>query len=380
MSPIKSTAFGYSSSSSDKVETDNNIAGIGATYTTSNVSEPGNGYRYLFFTSPGVLTVNRGGNVDVAVIAGGGSGGGGGYYPPATFEYSGGGGGAGGVYQDFNFPLPIGEYDITVGNGGGTTGSNPQSNPGINRMGNPGEPSSIIGPGISSITAVGGGAGGGSYEISPPGTGYPGWFGDDGGSGGGNGHTGNGYAPIGRPQATGVGAGNALIQRGPTVNPYTVNPIPVSTIYNPNAPTTVQGYPGGADPTSTTIGSGGGGAGGAGGSNGGNYVYGGHGVTLWTNDPGIPPSYGTAEPTVGPGRWFAGGGGGGSPSISAIQNGGAGGGGNGMDYNPPDPRRLQDDPTVSGVVNTGGGGGGGNSTVPGAAGGSGIVIIRYRIS
>ena len=78
MAPIKSTAFGYSSSSSDKVETDNNIAGIGATYSTSNVSEPGNGYRYLFFTSPGSLTVNRGGDVDVAVIAGGGSGGAGG--------------------------------------------------------------------------------------------------------------------------------------------------------------------------------------------------------------------------------------------------------------------------------------------------------------
>lgn len=99
MSPIKSTAFGYSSSSSDKVETDNNIAGIGATYSTSNVSEPGNGYRYLFFTSPGVLTVNRGGNVDVAVIAGGGSGGAGGFYPPSIY-YGGGGGGAGGVFQD----------------------------------------------------------------------------------------------------------------------------------------------------------------------------------------------------------------------------------------------------------------------------------------
>ena len=381
MAPIKSTAFGYSSSSSDKVETDNNIAGIGATYSTSNVSEPGNGYRYLYYTSPGILTVTRGGNVDVAVIAGGGSGGGGGYYPPSTV-YAGGGGGAGGVFQDFNYPFPIGEYTITVGNGGGTGGSTQAPTHPLNRMGNPGQPSTIIGPGISSITAVGGGAGGSGSDAHPSGT-WPGYWGDDGGSGGGNGWIGpspqysNGFFPLNsRPNDTGS-SGNALVQRGSASSPgYTASPIPASPVYNPNSPGAVQGYPGGSsDPPYDGGASGGGGAGGPSGTP--NYRFGGVGVTLWTNDSGIPPSYGTPGPT--PGRWFAGGGGAGSPDSHSTANGGAGGGGSGMDYAPP-TGRPSTDPEVPGVANTGGGGGGGHSSAAGAVGGSGIVIIRYKIS
>lgn len=381
MAPIKSTAFGYSSSSSDKVETDNNIAGIGATYSTSNVSEPGNGYRYLFFTSPGVLTVNRGGNVDVAVIAGGGSGGGGGFYPPSIY-YAGGGGGAGGVFQDFNYPFPIGEYTITVGNGGGVGGNTQAPTPALNRMGNPGEPSTIIGPGISSITAVGGGAGGAGSDAHPSQGTWPGYWGDDGGSGGGNGYIGptpqypNGYYPLnGRLDDT-TSSGNALIQRGPTSTPgYTASPIPASPLYNPHSPGAVQGYPGGGEGPSDVNATGGGGAGGQSGTP--NYRFGGPGITLWTNDPGIPPSYGTSGPT--PGRWFAGGGGAGSPTASPTPTAGVGGGGSGMDYAPP-TTRANSDPLVPGVANTGGGGGGGHSSSAGAAGGSGIVIIRYKIS
>lgn len=381
MAPIKSTAFGYSSSSSDKVETDNNIAGIGATYSTNNVSEPGNGYRYLYYTSPGILTVTRGGNVDVAVIAGGGSGGGGGYYPPSTV-YAGGGGGAGGVFQDFNYPFPIGEYTITVGNGGGTGGSTQAPTHPLNRMGNPGQPSTIIGPGISSITAVGGGAGGSGSDAHPSGT-WPGYWGDDGGSGGGNGWIGpspqysNGFFPLNsRPNDTGS-SGNALVQRGSASSPgYTASPIPASPVYNPNSPGAVQGYPGGSsDPPYDGGASGGGGAGGPSGTP--SYRFGGVGVTLWTNDSGIPPSYGTPGPT--PGRWFAGGGGAGSPDSHSTANGGAGGGGSGMDYAPP-TGRPSTDPEVPGVANTGGGGGGGHSSAAGAVGGSGIVIIRYKIS
>tara|TARA_R100000406_G_scaffold384_2_gene471 strand:- start:3158 stop:4306 length:1149 start_codon:yes stop_codon:yes gene_type:complete len=382
MAPIKSTAFGYSSSSSDKVETDNNIAGIGATYSTNNVSEPGNGYRYLYYTSPGILTVTRGGNVDVAVIAGGGSGGGGGYYPPSTV-YAGGGGGAGGVFQDFNYPFPIGEYTITVGNGGGTGGSTQAPTHPLNRMGNPGQPSTIIGPGISSITAVGGGAGGSATDAHPSSGTWPGYWGDDGGSGGGNGWIGpspqypNGFFPLnGRLNDT-VSSGNALVQRGPASTPgYAVSPIPASPVYNPNSPGAVQGYPAGSSqPPYDGGASGGGGAGGPSGTP--NYRFGGVGVTLWTNDPGIPPSYGTPGPT--PGRWFAGGGGAGDPGSSAVANGGAGGGGSGMDY-APSSLRPSSNPEVPGVANTGGGGGGGHSSAAGAVGGSGIVIIRYKIS
>lgn len=383
MAPIKSTAFGYSASSSDKVETDNNIAGIGATYSTSNVSEPGNGYRYLFFTSPGVLTVNRGGDVDVAVIAGGGSGGAGGYYPPVS-RYGGGGGGAGGVFQDFNYPFPIGEYTIIVGNGGGVANFTQAPVDPTVRMGNPGEPSSIVGPGISSITAIGGGGGGSAADAHPSLGTWPGYFGDDGGSGGGNGWIGPspqypaGYVPLnGRPNTTGS-SGNALIQRGPTSTPgYTANPIPASPVYNPNSPGAVQGHPGGGnnEPPADLYSYGGGGAGGAGGSIN-DFRYGGPGVTLWSQDTGIPTDYGTPGPT--PGRWFGGGGGSGHPTAETITNGGFGGGGNGVDVSPT-PTRPTSNPTIHGTANTGGGGGGGHASV-GGLGGSGIVIIRYRIS
>jgi hypothetical protein len=381
MSPIKSTAFGYSSSSSDKVETDNNIAGIGATYSTSNVSEPGNGYRYLFFTSPGVLTVNRGGNVDVAVIAGGGSGGAGGFYPPSIY-YGGGGGGAGGVFQDFNYTFPIGEYTIIVGNGGGAASYIQAPGGTIERMGNPGEPSSIVGPGISSITAIGGGGGGSAADAHPTNGTWPGYWGDDGGSGGGNGWIGpspvypSGYYPLNGRLNTIGSSGNALIQRGPINTPgYTANPIPDSPVYNPNSPGVVQGYPGGNNvPPADIYSHGGGGAGGAGGSIS-DWRYGGPGVTLWSQDTGIPTDYGTPGPT--PGRWFAGGGGAGAGTAATINGGGFGGGGNGVDL--PSPSRPSSDPTIHGVANTGGGGGGGHGST-GGTGGSGIVIIRYRIS
>ena len=251
-------------------------------------------------------------------------------------------------------------------------------------MGNPGEPSSIVGPGISSITAIGGGGGGSAADAHPSLGTWPGYFGDDGGSGGGNGWIGPspqypaGYVPLnGRPNTTGS-SGNALIQRGPTSTPgYTANPIPASPVYNPNSPGAVQGHPGGGnnEPPADLYSYGGGGAGGAGGSIN-DFRYGGPGVTLWSQDTGIPTDYGTPGPT--PGRWFGGGGGSGHPTAETITNGGFGGGGNGVDVSPT-PTRPTSNPTIHGTANTGGGGGGGHASV-GGLGGSGIVIIRYRIS
>ena len=356
MAPIKSTKFGYMSIFTDKVETDNNIAGIGATYSTTEVFEPGNGYRYLIYTAPGYLNVNRGGSVDLLLVGGGGAGGNGEYYPPTGY-YAGGGGGAGGYFQDFNFTLPIGEYDISIGDGGSRGPTPAQGQPGTYRNGNPGTPSYISGPGITTIIAYGGGGGGGSYEFGPPD--FPAGASSDGGSGGGKSNN---------PSRL-IGQGN----RTTATAPVTGSPIPAYL----QGSGEVQGYPGAPEPLSVRRGGGGGGAGGAGGSPGNGY-WGGIGRSAWTNDAGIPPSYGTPGPT--PGRWFAGGGGGGeeymAPSTGpAVDNGGAGGGGRGADGRGPGFQSA-----VSGTANTGGGGGGGSSTWSSAPGGSGIVIIRYRIS
>lgn len=359
MAPIKSTKFGYMSIFTDKVETDNNIAGIGATYSTSEVFEPGNGYRYLIYTTPGYLNVNRGGSVDLLIVGGGGAGGNGEYLPPN--HYAGAGGGAGGYFQDFNFTLPIGEYDISIGSGGAIAPTPGDAQPGNFRNGNPGTPSYISGPGITTIIAYGGGGGGGGYDFSPGPTPIPGGSGSDGGSGGG-------VAYILSPDR--VGHGNSTTASAPTLG----SPIPTYL----QGSGEVQGYPGGPEPGSTFTGSGGGGAGGAGG--GPQPHLGGIGRPAWTNDAGIPPSYGTPGPT--PGRWFAGGGGGGhrylAPSSPPYnwENGGAGGGGQGGDALPPDTQA-----STSGTTNTGGGGGGGSGTARlASAGGSGIVIVRYKIS
>ena len=356
MAPIKSTKFGYMSIFTDKVETDNNIAGIGATYTTTEVFEPGNGYRYLIYTAPGYLNVNRGGSVDLLLVGGGGGGGQGEFAPPST-HYSGGGGGAGGYFQDFNFTLPIGEYDISIGDGGAVASKPTGGQSGINRNGSPGTPSYISGPGITTIIAYGGGGGGGSYDFyNPPPTTYIAGNGSDGGSGGGCSAT---------PPGVVFGQGNRTTASAPT----TGSPIP-AYLQGSGA---VQGYPGfgGDHPFLQSGGGGGAGAAGVGGP----YHNGGDGRAAWTNDDGIPPSYGTPGPT--PGRWFAGGGGGTQPFLAPNENGGAGGGGKGADGNPSLTQSA-----TAGTTNTGGGGGGGHSdpaTYTAAAGGPGIVIIRYRI-
>ena len=348
----------------DKVETDNNIAGIGATYSTTEVFEPGNGYRYLIYTAPGYLNVNRGGSVDLLLVGGGGAGGNGEFYPPTGY-YAGGGGGAGGYFQDFNFTLPIGEYDISIGDGGSRGPTPATGQPGTFRSGNPGSPSYISGPGITTIIAYGGGGGGGSYDYSP--VDYHAGSGSDGGSGGGRAKG---------AVSTLTGQGNrTTATAGPLPSPVVGSPIPAYL----QGSGEVQGYPGGPAPTAEPMASGGGGAGGAGGSPGLAY-FGGIGRPAWTNDAGIPPSYGTPGPT--PGRWFAGGGGGGYDYLAPTsppftwENGGAGGGGRSADGRPPGTQSSN-----PGTTNTGGGGGGGSSNGYAAGnGGPGIVIIRYRIS
>ena len=353
MAPIKSTAFGYISMFTDKVEEDNFLVGVGVTYSTTQVFQPGNGYEYLIYTSPGYLKVITGGPVDILLVGGGGGGGNGAQRPPISNAYSGGGGGAGGYLEKLDFTLPIGEYDIRVGNGG-RPGANIGGSPGDNRLGASGDPSFVNGPTITELIGYGGGGGGGAFD-SPPNT--PGSNGSDGGSGGGTLYT--------------VGEGN----RTTATAPATGSPIPA---YLQNiGGTSVQGHPGG-DSTSVFYAGGGGGAGGAGNEypRASDIVNGGIGRAAFSDDPGIPPTYGTPGPT--PGRYFAGGGGGGGDSGAGI--GGDGGGGRGGDDNPPGGLVASTD----GTANTGGGGGGGSGesspTYKGKNGGSGIVIVRYKIS
>ena len=355
MAPIRSTKFGFNSSFTDKVETDNNFIAIRETNTANDTFEPGNGYRYLVFTSPGNLYVNKSGRVDILVVGGGGAGGTGEQRPSPAAYYAGGGGGAGGFYETMAFTLPVGDYDISIGAGGAALVDTFNLQSGTNRNGSPGTPSYISGPGITTITAYGGGGGAGSFD-SPPNqaTGN----GSDGGSGGGASNNST------------AGEGN----RTTAIAPATGSPIP-SYLQGHDK---VQGHPGNSNSTSTINAGGGGGAGSTA------YFYidgtvstfmtGGDGRPAWSGDEGIPSSYGTPGPT--PGRWFAGGGGAGT--SGGTDNGGAGGGGRGADGYPS----VVSDGSA-GTVNTGGGGGGGSGTVAtrlGYAGGSGIVIVKYKIS
>jgi len=353
MAPIRSTKFGFDSLFADKVETDNNFIAIGATHTADDAFEPGNGYRYLVFTSSGNLYVNKSGRVDILVVGGGGAGGNGEQRPSPAQYYAGGGGGAGGYYETMAFNLPVGDYDISIGAGGAVSSGPFNLLPGPNRNGSPGTPTYISGPTITTITAYGGGGGAGSFD-TPPNKGVG--TGSDGGSGGGGVNN----------QTAGIG------NRTTATAPATGSSIPAYLQGHDR----VQGHPGNENPTLVISAGGGGGAGSAGylnadGTIAPSLTSGGDGRPAWSDDPGIPPTYGTPGPT--PGRWFAGGGGGGT--NGGFDNGGTGGGGRGGDSY---PSAVSDG--SAGTTNTGGGGGGGSgSSRGGYAGGSGIVILRYKI-
>ena len=290
--------------------------------TGGTVAEPGNGYVYHVFTSPGTIVADGAdvSDVDWLVVAGGGSGG----------PYFGAGGGAGGyrtrspnagpLKSPTTITLSSTPISVTVGDG--ATGN-----------GNKGS-QSVFGP-ISSEGGGGGQTGGGGSG-----------GGSTGGSGGGGGAT---------------------------------NGVPVSPGHAGNQPpvSPPQGNPGGAGYyLGTYPAGGGGGAGGTGGSAGNNSSPGQPGGAGYPNpdfaapdvspaltDAGVPSPEVTAfTSAVGPTGLYAGGGAGGSPVGS--QTGGSGGGGG---------------PHIPGVKYTGGGGGGTNPPVgpTGGSGGKGIVIVRY---
>ena len=306
-----------------------------------NGTEPGNGYKYHIFTSPGTLQVAPSSvpvSVEYLVVAGGGSGG----------YDRGGGGGAGGLRSNSpTCPAPRRTpvlvlntgvtYTITVGSGGVTN----------NQYGTP--PAGPLKGGDSSIdsTVV---ASGGAGITTPAGA--PSRDGGSGFGGGSGGQTG----------------------RGDTVaSPDGLSP-------------TVQGFPGGAPGPGGTVqpntgSGGGGGAGGAGGASSppsGPYAgVGGAGLAVPAfAGPLFPDMPANWRGAVGPTGVYAGGGGGGGsqdgqgPPTGGPRHpggGGAGVGGSGSGDG------------GAGAANTGSGGGGGGNLPQGdgGAGGSGIVIIRY---
>lgn len=242
------------------------ISGGNATFT------PGDGYKYVFFTSPGTLTVTGSNlNVEYIVIGSGGYGG-----PAGTSQGSEscGGGGAGEWREGtttLSGPQPV-QIGVSSWSQPTRAGTNSPSD----------ERTTFLGP----ISAYSGGAGGqrrpGSLAFGASGGsggGGCGWFLDNGGPGGGT--NGTGFVNpggIGR-RGKGGGGGGGASQAGSDA------------------------------PTNQT-------APGVGGQ--------GRGATQWT----IPTSYGTDGPTPGV-RYFAGGGNGGAPGNGspALPAGGGGRGG-----------------------------------------------------
>ena len=275
-------------------------------------------YKYLSFINNGSnqtsYTVNFPENTvcDILVVGGGGAGG----------NDRGGGGGGGGVVYTVNQTLIAGTYTITVGKGGigntsGTTG-------GSGTRGTNGYDTSISGNNFTTITGIGGGAGG----SCAPNNGIR--EGISGGSGGGG------------SQFNGAGSGGSgIVGQGKSGG---------------------TGYEGGA--------AGGGGGFVNAGTNANSTDAGNGGIGLSNSITGTTVIYGS------------GGGGGGSDGsrsgsgyTQAFGIGGSSGAGNGANVNTNGG---------NGTSSTGCGGGGAglsNGTVTkGGNGGSGIVIIRYKLT
>jgi hypothetical protein len=276
-------------------------------------------YWYHIYSSSGTFTPSTSLNADYVVVAGGGGGG----RRWDSNEPGGGGGGAGGFRTSIGgtaLSLLKTSYTVTVGAGG--SGGN---------TGNPGNGYKGSNSVFSTISATGGGYGGGYLNS-----------GGTGGSAGGH----------GRDRTAAVTPGN---EGG----------------YSP-----VEGYAGGRC-TSGGNGTGCGGGGGAGGAgndgNSSNAGAGGIGTyNAITNATKIGQlSSGNYYVAGGGGGTYASGGGGGTGASGGLGGGGAGA----NNYNST---------AGVGTANTGGGGGGGggSSTVTvglGGNGGSGVVIVRYAV-
>jgi hypothetical protein len=315
-------------------------------------------YKYMSFTHSGgteaqtSYTVNFPENTvcDILIVGGGGAGG----------TYIGGGGGGGGVLYIQNATIPIGTYNILVGNGG--TGF---SGAGVSTTSQNGTSSKAFG-----IEVFGGGYGGSGGW----GTGGNGQTGGSGGSGGAGGSA-DGNTGFSR------GVGGSITQPSFTNSVITVN------TYN---------YYGGIGATSITYN---GNAGGWVGANGGGGAGGNAPANTDQANAGAGAD-GIAINITGTSYFWGGGGGGGQYAGGKAGNGGKGGGGGGNGSQVSEGvgiggiggitlgqnGDLEGDGTPTagnGGAGTGGGGGGtgrttGSPNAISGSGGSGIVIISYK--
>jgi hypothetical protein len=267
-------------------------------------------YNFTINALDGINTVSRAFSitsqnlvsVEYLVVAGGGGGGG---------ITVGGGGGAGGMITGTSNLAGSSSISISLSVGQGGTGVQQGGTDATN-----GSNSTLSFAGGSSLTAVGGGAGGNYSGGSQPGASRP--TGANGGSGGGGGDS-------NRTGGTGVSG---------------------------------QGNSGGRSANTTWAGGGGGGAGSA-------------GTQPSNNSKGGNGGDGLQSSITGTATYYAGGGGG--CSDNAGGDAGLGGGGLGGGNSPSRP------PTA-GAANTGGGGGAARDNPTGGAaanGGSGVVVIAY---
>jgi hypothetical protein len=117
--------------------------------------EPGNGYVYHTFSTPGTFTCQNTNTIEILVVGGGG----------ATNQFLGGGGGGGGVCHATDYEVEAGPYAITVGPGGTATHPGPDTS-----AGNGGD-SYFGASGPARLTGYGGGRGAkypeGTYPFNP---------------------------------------------------------------------------------------------------------------------------------------------------------------------------------------------------------------------
>lgn len=352
-------AFGFGSPVASDAGGSGPFTATGGNNNSGNGTEPGNGWKYHSFTSPGNFVVSAGTKtVQVFMLGGGGGGGGSG---PGGQRYGGGGGGSGGLIYDECPSLGSGTYAVQVGEGGGGAPVSPDAN-GANAayQGENGQPSVVnsIDSG-SPLIAYGGGSG--AYDYGP----YGG-YGGDGGCGGGSGASNRPEGGRGNFQTGGGGYPRNTYEPGPETA------LPNSSGGSLRTPTGVgvQGHDGSGN------GGGGGGTSQAGGDNGKQGTGGGQGAS---GGDGTTFSAFTGNligvPALNPlsGVWGGGGGGGTYNGGPGQGPGGDGGGGSAGPY--PEGHG------VPGTANSGGGGGGstgdGNAS-PGGTGGDGIVVIRYE--
>jgi hypothetical protein len=237
--------------------------------TETTLTQNGVTYRVHTFTTSGSLSVKKGGDVEVLMVAGGGGGGSG----ANSFWEAGGGGGAGGLIHSTGFRVEDNtNYTITIG-AGGVGGLNQTNTTPSNRSGNGSNTT------FSTLTAIGGGGGGGAY-YGP----------DNGGSGGGaegrnlypngsgtqfqgyNGGVGNGISSTAGAGGGGGGAGG-VGQNGQTPYPHKGGDGGIGRPFTFSGNTEVY-YAGGGGGKTAVDGAGIGGVGGLGGGGNGGFAGG----------------------------------------------------------------------------------------------------------